>query len=72
MGSKPTVRHTTAMAAMNISPPMVGVPDLDMCQRGPSSRMACPAFILRRNGTRKGPMPLGDEKGYDEGQYQAL
>ena len=35
-------------AAMNINPPMVGVPDLFMCHLGPSSRMACPALMRRR------------------------
>ena len=31
---------------------MVGVPCLDMCQVGPSSRMDCPAFRRRRMGIR--------------------
>ena len=42
----------TAMARMNINPPMVGVPCLDMCQVGPSSRMDCPAFSRRSTGIR--------------------
>ena len=43
---------TMATAAINISPPMVGVPCLDMCQVGPSSLMAWPAFHRRRAGTK--------------------
>ena len=34
----------TTMAAMNSNPPMVGVPCLDLCHAGPSSRMVCPNF----------------------------
>ncbi len=36
---------------MNISPPMVGVPCLDMCQVGPSSLMDWPAFSRRGRGS---------------------
>ena len=46
---------TTTTAAMNIRPPMVGVPCLDMCQVGPSSLMDCPAFHRRKAGTRNFP-----------------
>ena len=41
---------TIMVAAMNIRPPMVGVPCFDMCQVGPSSLMDCPAFSRRRAG----------------------
>ena len=40
------------MPRMNMSPPMVGVPCLDMCQVGPSSLMDWPAFIRRSTGIK--------------------
>ena len=40
----------TAMPKMNISPPMVGVPCLFLCQLGPTSRMVWPNFSLCRKG----------------------
>ena len=58
MQEKPTVRQTTASAIMNISPPIVGVPVLLMCHVGPSSRIDCPALILRRYGTKTAPAAL--------------
>src|SRR5699024_7802670 len=45
----------TAAPRMNMSPPMVGVPCLDICQVGPISLMDCPAFIRRRKGIRAFP-----------------
>jgi hypothetical protein len=42
--SQPATTQAAPMARMNIIPPMVGVPCLDMCQVGPSVRMAWPAF----------------------------
>ena len=44
------------MAAMNMIPPIVGVPCLDMCQDGPISLIDCPAFNARRAGTRNQPI----------------
>ena len=40
------------MAMMNMSPPMVGVPCLAICQVGPSSLMDWPAFSRLRAGMR--------------------
>ena len=39
-----------AMPKMNMSPPMVGVPCLFLCQLGPTSRMVWPNFSLCRKG----------------------
>ena len=43
------------MAMMNMMPPMVGVPCLDMCQVGPSVRMAWPAFSRCSSGISSWP-----------------
>ena len=48
-------RAVTTVAAMNMMPPMVGVPCLDMCQVGPSSLMDWPAFSRRSMGMRNLP-----------------
>ena len=42
---------------MNISPPIMGVPALLLCQVGPISRMDCPAFSARSTGSSRYPMP---------------
>jgi hypothetical protein len=39
----------------NISPPNVGVPDLQKCIFGPSSRTSCPTFIRLRTGSKTSP-----------------
>ena len=49
--SKPTVRHTSVHALMKMTPPIVGVPDFDMCHVGPFSFISCPAFIFLSQGT---------------------
>ena len=50
--SHPAVSTAIPMPRMNISPPMVGVPCLERCQVGPSSRMDWPAFSRRSTGIR--------------------
>ena len=47
---QPSAATATAAAMMNISPPMVGVPCLFLCQLGPTSRMVWPNFSLCRKG----------------------
>ena len=42
--------------AMNMMPPMVGVPCLAMCQTGPISLMDCPAFRACSQGIRNLPI----------------
>lgn len=59
-GSKPTVRHTTAMAAMNISPPMVGVPDLDMVPARAVLTDGLPGLYFAQEGHEKGADAAGD------------
>ncbi len=56
MAGMPTVKQMITQAPMNMSPPIVGVPSLDMCHVGPSRLMLCPALMLRSHGTRKNPM----------------
>ena len=56
MPFQPQTRIDTRMPRMNISPPIVGVPDLPACQVGPSSRMLCPALSLRSSESRKRPV----------------
>ena len=46
----------TPAPRMNMMPPMVGVPALDLCHVGPSSRISWPAFRLRSSGMRNLPM----------------
>ena len=46
---------TAPMATMNISPPMVGVPALELCQVGPSCRISCPAFSFRSSASTNLP-----------------
>ena len=52
-------RHPKGMMssspAMKMRPPMVGVPDLLLCQVGPISRMDCPALRARRAGIKSFP-----------------
>ena len=55
MSRQPKASTDTAAAAMNMIPPMVGVPALVACHLGPSSRMACPAFRRRRGKGGLGP-----------------
>ncbi|MCI6488352.1 MAG: hypothetical protein MSA25_09940 [Clostridiales bacterium] len=50
MLGKPMVRQTKVTPRMNITPPMVGVPLLAICQVGPSFLISCPAFCLRSQG----------------------
>ena len=38
---------------INISPPIMGVPALVLCQVGPISRMDCPAFSARSTGSSR-------------------
>ena len=40
---------------MNISPPIVGVPCLVMCQVGPISLMLCPALSFTSSGIKSFP-----------------
>ena len=42
--------NTMSAAAMNERPPIVGVPSFDLCQRGPTSSIFCPSFMLRSFG----------------------
>ena len=44
----------TDAAKINMSPPMVGVPDFLLCQEGPSSRISCPNFSLIKRGRMSG------------------
>ena len=52
ISSRPATSAAAAMAMINMTPPMVGVPCLAMCQVGPSERMDCPAFSRRSRGMR--------------------
>lgn len=68
ISSQPAVTMATPIPRINISPPMVGVPCLDMCQVGPSSRMLCPAFHLRSRGSKICPCNKGHSKGHDKAE----
>ena len=50
-----------SMAAMKISPPMVGVPLLLRCFCGPSARMDCPTLSRISSGSRKWPITTVSE-----------
>src|SRR5574344_2054621 len=50
MPSQPRITTVMPMPMMNMSPPMVGVPCLVMCQVGPISLMLCPALSLISSG----------------------
>ena len=48
-------RRHTVDARMNMSPPMIGVPFLFLCQEGPISRMEAPAFSAWSIGSSSCP-----------------
>ena len=50
MPFQPKATTVMPMPMMNISPPMVGVPCLVMCQVGPTSLMLWPALSLISSG----------------------
>ena len=52
----------SSRAAMKMMPPMVGVPDLALCQVGPTSRMDCPAFRARSTGMSSLPTSTDSAK----------
>ena len=47
---QPAATTQRIAAAMNMMPPIVGVPALELCQLGPISRMDCPALRARSVG----------------------
>src|SRR3954453_3821681 len=51
-------RKGTQIEAKTISPPIVGVPALVWCSRGPSSRMCCPNSFTRRYSMNLGPRKM--------------
>ena len=70
MGSKPTVRQTTASAAMNMMPPIVGVPTWTYASAGRPRVWPGRPFIFLSATAPKAPTPL-DTKRYCKGHYQA-
>ena len=55
----PKSRQSTSVpiraVRMKTRPPMAGVPALELCHLGPTSRMVCPAFSARSQGMMKRP-----------------
>ena len=52
---KTTAKKTAAtksVARIKASPPIMGVPSLDLCQRGPMSSIFCPTLWDRRIGIK--------------------
>ena len=62
MPGKPQMTMETKMPAMNISPPIVGVPAFPECHVGPSSRILCPALSARSLGISTLPVAAATAK----------